>query len=88
MVNARPFYDEARARLGIGPTAIVVGLLRWHAGELRSSRRGLEAITLERSARFLAGEAEATRTTIDSWAVVVSEHRRPLEQRPRAWGAR
>lgn len=78
MVNPEPFYREARERLGIGSTAILVGLLRWHAGQHRARARAREALALEQSARLLAGEQRAPAITIDSTAILVAERHTPL----------
>lgn len=80
----RARFQSAAARLSLDELAIVVGLLRAEARDLAARGRLDGARELERVGRELLetktrleGALVAARP-IDSWAVVVSEQRRPM----------
>lgn len=78
MVNdttKRDYYADARQRMGLGQSAIVVGLARWQAAQDRARGRDREARALERFADRLLGPPMIAET-IDSYAWVLEEHRR------------
>lgn len=71
----RDYYEDARQRLGMGPSAIVVGLVRWQAVQERERGREREARALERFAERLMGPP-LVQVPIESYAWVVADERR------------